>query len=100
MLKPVQSVQVVPPTPVTRQVRELRPRLRSRSPAPRRGPILCFTTMNLSDRVQQFLESYLRSACSDLARRRSLGNLLNEFLIAQKSLIDRLIITLLKESKV
>ena len=51
--------------------------------------------MNLSDRVEQFVKSYLRSAWSDIALWRSLGNLLNELLIAQKSLIDCLVIALL-----
>jgi hypothetical protein len=51
--------------------------------------------MNLSDRVEQFVKSYLRPACSDINLWRSLGNLLNELLIAQKSLIDCLVIALL-----
>lgn len=51
--------------------------------------------MNQSDRTQQFFKPYLLSASADLALRRLLGNLLNELLITQKSLIDRLVLTLL-----
>jgi hypothetical protein len=51
--------------------------------------------MNLSDRTQQFFKPYLPSASADLALPHSLGNLLNELLIAQKSLIDRLVLMLL-----
>jgi hypothetical protein len=46
--------------------------------------------MNLGERVQQFFKPQLPSARSDLSLRRSLDNLLNEVLIADKSLIDRL----------
>lgn len=60
-----------------------------------RGQIFGATAMNPSDRIQQFFKSYLLSAWSDLALRRSLRNPLNEFLIPQKCLIDGLVITLL-----
>lgn len=45
--------------------------------------------------MKQFLKSYLRSTWSDLVFWCSLGNLLNELFIAQKSLIHRLVVTLL-----
>ena len=51
--------------------------------------------MNFSNRVQQFFERYLPFARSDLVLWCSFGNLLDELLIAQKSLVHGLVITLL-----
>jgi hypothetical protein len=94
-IEPTRNLNCLHGASVTRQVRKLRPRLRPRSLPSRRAQIFGSTTMHLSDRTPQFFKTYLPSACSDLALRRSLGNLLNELPIAQESLIDRLVAPLL-----
>jgi hypothetical protein len=60
----------------------------------RRREIHDSATMNLRHSGQYFFKSPPTPAWSDLAQRRSLGNLRNEFLIAQRLLIDCLAITI------
>ena len=76
------------------QIRKLRPRLRVRPLPSRRRETFDSVAMNLGDRLQQCCKPQPASARCDLSLRRSLDNLLNEVLIAEKSLIDRLVITL------
>src|SRR5439155_22824313 len=77
--------------PFARQVRKLRPRPCPRALPSRRSEIFDSVAMNFGDGVQQFFKPQLPSARSDLSLRPSLNNLLNEFLIAQNSLVDRLV---------
>ena len=79
--------------PFAREVRKLRPRPCPRALPSRRSEIFDSVTMNFGDRVQQFFKPQLPSARSYLSLRHSINNLLNELLIAQKSLVDGLVVT-------
>ncbi|HXV78335.1 MAG TPA: hypothetical protein VEG60_00500 [Candidatus Binatia bacterium] len=93
-IEPTGNLNYFHPAPGVRQIRELRPpRLSPRQLPSHRLEIHDFAIMNLGHSGQLFFKSQLTSAWSDLAQWRSLGNLRNEFLITQKSLIDRLVLT-------